>query len=726
MKKIFDPQRISKFISILLIAFLSGTLQNYAATNPTTDGNMRAIALRKLESSLGKIGYRLDSNNDQAHTLFEVIFLNGEHEAASIKKHQLKPNKLKPEGYQIIRKNNKVYVVGGDESGLMYGILDLRDQIEVNKSILNIAEKTENARFHFRAIKFNLPWSSYRQGESLQLHMETVKDTVFWESFLDMMADNRFNALTLWNLHPFTFMIQPEKFPEATQFTGQEFADWQQFWRTLFRMAKERGIETYILNWNIITSPGMTETHNVANYGDDLEWHYGFTPADTSQIIVDYMRESITQVINEYPNLTGLGVSMGERMKMPIDDAMLWVKKTFVEGMRNADRRVKFIHRAPFSIDPEVARNYIESYTDFPDPIIMEFKFNWSHGHSTPNLSITHGGSISDQYWNPKPSNYQMAWTMRNEDFIMLNWGNTDFIREHIAKNGQEFVAGYFVGSETYIPAKEYRMKAGAAYNWKYAYEKQWEFYQMWGRLLYDPELDDSFFIKQFELRYGNEVGGKMFEALRLGSRMPLALASFYKGTWDFTLYCEGFLNGGQLYRNYKEATKAFINIDEMINHPTLDVNYLSIAQFTDRKLQNTPIKDEEITPLQLADDLEENGQKILQLCSEIELSAAKERVNFEIERNDMEAWAHLSLYFAEKLRGGVSLDEAVKTQNKELQKESIIHLERAARHWQNIIDVTSRQYQEVSLLHIKTTKFSWKFFYPQVLKDIEIAKGKL
>ena len=227
----------------------------------------------------------------------------------------------------------------------------------------------------------------------------------------------------------------------------------------------------------------------------------------------------------------------------------------------------------------------------------MEFKFNWSHAHSSPHLSITHGGRIKDQYWNPRPTNYQMAWMMRNEDFIMLNWGNADFIREHIAVNGQDFVAGYFVGSETYIPAKEFRMKAGVPYDWKYAFEKQWEFYQMWGRLLYNPDLPDDFFIDQFALKYGEDVGAKMFEALQLGSRMPLALASFYQGTWDFTLYCEGFLNGGQLYRNYKESTKAFINVEEMITHPTLDQRYLSIDEFTDRKIGNELIREEEITP---------------------------------------------------------------------------------------------------------------------------------
>ncbi|MFY0652571.1 MAG: hypothetical protein JXQ96_11085 [Cyclobacteriaceae bacterium] len=710
-------------ITILLFVVLTPALASNLEVHIEHKSNMLSIALYKLEVSLTNLGHTLNDAKAEESTI--IVLINSEIEKDLLKKYKIKNDNLNSEGYQILRKKENIYLIGGDERGLMYGILDIRDQVEMPQGIKNISEKTENPRFHFRAIKFNLPWSSYRQGESLQLHMETVKDTTFWVDFLDMMVDNRFNALTLWNLHPFTFMIQPKAFPEATQFTGQEFKDWQQFWRTLFRMAKDRGIETYILNWNIITSPQFTEAHDVANYGDDLEWHYGFTPADTSQIIIDYMRESITQVINEYPNLTGVGVSLGERMKMPVADAMQWVKETFVEGIQNADRTARFIHRAPFKVAPEIAREYIESY-EFPEPIIMEFKFNWSHGHSSPDLSITHGGKVKDGYWNPKPPNYELAWMMRNEDFLMLNWGNTDFIRNHISTNGQDFVAGYFVGSETYIPAKEYRMKSGLDYNWKYAFEKQWEFYHMWGRLLYNPDLDDSFFINQFDLKYGKGVGQKMFKALKLGSRMPLALASFYQGTWDFTLYCEGFLNGKQLYRNYKESSKAFINVEEMITHPTLDLSYLNIDTYTNRKLNNELIKEEEVTPLEVTDEMESNAKSVLQLCKELESKATSNKINFQIELNDIKTWAHLSLYFASKVRGGVALDEARKTKNHDLQNQSIQHLKQAVNHWQNIVDITSKQYQDVSLLHIKTTKFSWRYFIPQVKKDIELAMKKL
>jgi hypothetical protein len=84
---------------------------------------------------------------------------------------------------------------------------------------------------------------------------------------------------------------------------------------------------------------------------------------------------------------------------------------------------------------------------------------------------------------NPCP-NYKITWTARNEDFFCLRWGVPGFVRDHIAENSQPYTGGYFIGSETYIPAKDYFTAINGPVNWKYAFERQWLFYKIWGRLL--------------------------------------------------------------------------------------------------------------------------------------------------------------------------------------------------------------------------------------------------
>jgi hypothetical protein len=90
------------------------------------------------------------------------------------------------EGYDL-EVSDGITITGNDPNGTIYGILELTEQIKHARSIDDLKSRHESARFPFRAIKANLPWDSYRRSEALQLHMETMQDISYWESFLDML-----------------------------------------------------------------------------------------------------------------------------------------------------------------------------------------------------------------------------------------------------------------------------------------------------------------------------------------------------------------------------------------------------------------------------------------------------------------------------------------------------------------------------------------------------------
>ena len=311
-----------------------------------------------------------------------------------------------------------------------------------------------------------MPWDSYRRSPALDLHYETCRDTVFWNGFLDMMVENRFNKLTLWNLHPFSFMVKTKKYPEGCSVSDEDLPKWQKFWTTLFKMAKDREIETYLVNWNIFVSAEFAKAHNVCDYC--IQGKHFVPQGDTSAITKDFYKESIRDVLNTYPDLTGLGITLGEGMgNMTAEERQNWILDNYIQGMRMASRKAKFIYRVPLSAGSssggqtsaeteKLTRSTLDTLTCFDGPINIELKFNWSHAYSTPNLVKVHGGKLNDVYWNPLPTNYSLSWMMRNEDFFMLRWGQTDFVRKHIALNVKPHVNGYYVGSETYIPAKDY------------------------------------------------------------------------------------------------------------------------------------------------------------------------------------------------------------------------------------------------------------------------------
>ncbi len=620
---------------------------------------------------------------------------------------------LKPESYILQPAKNKITITGGDETGIIYGSLSLAEDLRNGISLSNIHERSEAPNLQFRAIKFDLPWDTYRHSYALYQHQETCKDLKFWEAFLDMMVENRFNALTLWNLHPYTFLIKPKNFPEASPWNDKEMKQWEKLFHGIFRMAKERGIDTYIMPFNIFVTPEFSKAHNVEMFNLD---HFHFVNADTSEIIKQYTRECVTQMLDEYPNLSGIGLTLGEGMGgMTPQQRESWIKETIIDGMSLANRKSKLIHRIPFSgntgslgatnIEMEqLTRKAIEqeaSMNCFERPIWASLKFNWSHPLSTTKLIKVHGGKIYGTYWNPEPKGYKIIWTARNEDFFCLRWGVADFIRQHIADNTPDYVGGYFIGSETYIPAKDYFTKPGFSINWKYAFQRQWLYYKLWGRLLYNPSTPDSIFRNEFVRRYGKQAA-VLFEACGLAGKTPLRLASSFDCTWDFTLYSEGFMA-----LNPKDKRVEYISVDREINQPPLDTDYVSIVEYVKTISSGGSFGRNKITPLDLAAMLEKDCKKALELVKNINVSG-DDPLMFEIA--DVKTWANLGLFFAEKIKGAVALETYRLNGGEEYKQNSVKHLENALHFWDEIINITSPIYKDMPLVHYSEQDGkSWK-----------------
>ncbi|WP_350128311.1 hypothetical protein [Imperialibacter sp.] len=631
---------------------------------------------------------------------------------------------LKMEGYRIDWNGNQTVISANDFSGARYGLLAFTEEIANGRKPDQIDGRQVNPSMEVRAIKFNLPWDAYRESLSMDYHLSTCRDLKFWEAFLDMMMANRFNQLALYNMHPFQYMVKLPNYPEASPFTDQEMADWQVFWKGLFRMAKERGVEVFIVNWNIVVPESFAKHHGIKALND------------TSQVVLDYTKEAVTTVINTYEDLGGLGVTLADWMtKMTAAEREDWIAETFVAGMKAADRPVKFLHRAVLSGSSNEMRRILDA-ADFQDPVQVEVKFNWSHGHSTPKLLITHAsesGAVNTGYWNPAPENYKIEWMVRNEDFFILRWGEPDFIRSHIKTNTADFMNGYYIGSEGYIPAFEYFTKPEIGRTWNYAFERQWLFYSLWGRLLYDINTPDTVFEEQFNRKYHMDQGRQMLHAYKLVSKMPLRLASFFGSTWDYTLYAEGFMSPvTPPGYGFDDKISFFISLEELMDHKVLDPSYLSIKDYVAIQAEKEKVAENKKTPLDLANELTANATEADML---IETLAAKGSIytsEYNQEIDDLRAWSLLSRYFARKLKAGVYLELFRKTGEAIQKRDAIKALEEALVTWKELSEVTSKNYLEVPYIvggvfgfqDERKDYFSWKSLIPEVERDIEVAKS--
>lgn len=691
------------------------------------------------------VNIRYDNNSDQAkyavRMLEKALIANGyktTDSKADIFISIADDSKLPNEAFAISSAKNRINIKGGGGRGIIYGSFSIIEDLRNGVALSKITSKRETAKLALRAIKYDLPWDTYRHSYSLDQHQETCSDLRYWEAFLDMMAENRLNMLSLWNLHPYTFMIKPKNFPEASPWTDAEMATWKNLFGGIFKMAHERGIETYVIPFNIFVTPEFAKAHNVAM--DNLDHHF-FVRGDTSEIIKRYTRECVIQLLQEYPELTGMGLTLGEGMAgMTPQQREDWMRETIIEGMRLAGRKSKLVHRIPFSgntaslgattiemeqitrkgIEEEASMDFIEG------PVWADLKFNWSHAHSTPKLIKVHGGKLYGTYWDPQPDGYKITWTARNEDFFCLRWGVPDFVREHIQQNSPAYVGGYFIGSETYIPAKDYFTVPGMSVNWKYAFERQWLFYKIWGRLLYNTDTPNDVFRNEFVRRFRKD-GPALYEASTLAGNTPLRLASSFDFTWDFTLYSEGFM---ALDNNVKRVE--YISIDRRINQPPIDSNYVSVKDYVKAIVSDKRFTAEKITPPVLASMLEGDCNKALDLVKDIDTSN-DHTLMYEVA--DIKVWANLGLHLAEKLKGAVALQSYRVNGGEENKKQAVKYLENALQYWNEVVAITRPIYNDMPLVHYSEQdgkhwkendhlRFHWEKLIPDVKRDIETARA--
>ncbi|WP_319501876.1 hypothetical protein [uncultured Draconibacterium sp.] len=694
----------------ILILFFNSCQQKSVGIKIYTDQNVLdelSYAIEKLEShQTGSVGSVTVVTDEQEANLILRLSL------------QYDIDSEKNDGFELSKSDNGYQLSSECSRGLLYGLLDISEQLSNGASWGAIQEKSIRAHHDFRAIKFNLPWYSYRSGENLALHTETCRDLKFWESFLDMMVENKFNALTLWNMHPYMYMVKSESFPKASPFTDAEMAEWKKFWKGLFKMAKDRGVDTYVINWNIFLPEAFSKEYGAADYSSETGAGY-FGEGETNEYIEAYMREMVTLTINKYENLTGIGLTLGERMGgMTSEERKDWVNRTMIAGLKEADRKARLLYRAPLSAGTnsggsvsvtteKLTRDAIENL-DLDDDVWISFKFNWSHGHTSPKLSIVHGGMLTDTYWEPYSEKYKGVWTMRNEDFFVMRWGDPDFIREFLDLNSQKYIGGCIIGSETYIPAKDYFTKEEHR-SWDYAFERQWLFYKVWGNLLYNRNISDSYFIHAIEEKFELEDGKELLEAWKLASKNPNRLASFFGSTWDATVYSEGF----------KTNEGKFIDINTFISRNVLDSSYINIEDFVAESYD----KSTQITPLELAAETEKQSARILEIVKKQRKKGASPEL--EIELTDLEFWANYGFYFAMKVRAGVALESFRKGIDANGQQKAVEILTKGLGYWVKMTELAEK-YNVKEMPYQFDQEFSWRKHIVDAEYDIMIAKDNL
>ena len=693
---------------ILTVSFISANAQKTLIYSEKESGMMQ-FAVSELEKVCKEKGLEFASFSISelnriraAQTSIILINLNNKAVSGIVNKAGIKNiSELKEEGFIIHRTGQdqkKIYILGYDEAGTMYGALEVAEIIKI-KGIEAVQNQLQNPYMKVRGVKFNIPLDmrtpTYTEpSDAAQKNMAEMWNFDFWKEFIDNLARYRYNLISLWNLHPFPSMVKVPEYPDiALNDVLQSTGNWKEnyslngwgfdapeiinsyrvikkmtidekinFWRKVMAYGKQRNVRFYIITWNIFV------------YG--VNGRYGITDRLENPVTTDYFRKSVKQMVLTYPDLAGIGITTGENMyDYTATQKEEWAFATYGQGILDAlkeqpDRKFDFIHRQHQTQAKEIISIFRDVINNKNINFIFSFKYAQAHVYSSVK-QIFHEDFVKDiQSWNMKT-----LWTLRNDDNFYFRWGAPDFVREFIKNMPYEVSEGFYYGSDQWVWGREFLGKYPGIQH-ELEIVKHWYQWMCWGRLGYNPDLSNDRFIGIIQSRFPLIDAQQMFDAWQSASMIYPWVTGFHWGALDFQWYIES----GQSTPFFANTPTGYHDVNRFITLPPhKGTGYISIPDYTKAFLTDAEIKGE--TPLQVADNIIKNSEKALKWADEQSMEMNNE---LRITIDDIKTMARLGKYYGHKIRAATYLSLLRETLQRDWYNKAIEELNASAGYWRH------------------------------------------
>ena len=459
----------------------------------------------------------------------------------------------------------------------------------------------------------------------------------------------------------------------------------------MFQYAEDRGIEIYLFHWNVFTF-GATGKH-------------GITEDQTNDITIDYLRKSVRQALLTYPNIKGIGVTAGENAdnqikgKYSIENFLF---NTYGRGImdvkeQHPDRDIRFIFRRHMTgLGP-----ITEAFSEFTDKFDTSFKYIIGHmyGPRDPKLFDIQFRREVEEFKVP-------CWlNLRNDDMFVLRWGSPDYVRDYLRNMPLDVMPGFYMGSDGYVWGRETIAKNPAMAG-RLEINKHWYRFRMWGELAYNPELGRDYWEGVLEQRFPGVDGKLLYDTWAAISEVVPEINTVCWKPNDAMIAPEGCIDN-----------RGFLTIDRYYFDPGWNKSlprsgYVSVKEWGEAAAAGK--KPEGVTPLQVADRLDEHAAAALEALPKLRKQTG-DNVELKETLNDIECFAHLGRYYADKMRGACKLAAFRQDiSQRQYSLEAVVHLKDAVEEWKAYAVIASSQYKPQ--LMARTHYMDWN----RILKAVE------
>ncbi len=589
----------------------------------------------------------------------------------------------------------KVWVVGRDAVGAMYGVFELAERVKLGERLERLGPVTQKPYLEFRATNpfLSLPYPFTGSFKDWWFLSED-----FWRTYLDMLARARFNWIDLHGMYEikstgfpniFPYFVDSPSFPEAGIDDLQKAANLAMLNKVL-AMAAARGIKiglmSYSASWNV---PGAPK----APY------------PETEENLATYTREVIREMLRKCPGLGMIGFRIGESGK-----SEGFYQQSYLPGITEAGRDTPLYTRT-WGANRAAIMKIGEAY---PGRFIIEIKYNGEHfglPYIVSGGRMATWGHYSYQEYCRPPQAFKIVWQNRaNGTHRLFRWGDPEWAARAAKSCRWDVAVGHCIEAiNSYYPQTDYYHRDEDLKWYRWVVERDWLWYLLWGRLSYDPDLSEAPWLAALSERFGAEAAAPMLRAsARMSRVVPLIYSAHCLGP-DHRNMAPEFETGGPL--------------DKFADVQPLDTFAMqSVREYVQGLVQGR--LSARTTPLQMAKMLQEAGTEALAAVRQAAKVASRGQRELADWETDITCLSYLGGYYASKLRAATYLELYKATRDPAHWERASEFAEAAIANWQNLSTYTDRQYMPfVDRLRMHTEQFQWRNLLPEVEADREVLQ---
>lgn len=628
------------------------------------------------------------------------------------------------EGFVLKKQGNTIFVIGSDASGALYGCMELIDRLKETGKLPAKPDMTQLPEMGMRGACIGLQKTTYLPGRGVYEYPYTPEsfpwfyDKELWIQYLDMLVENRFNTLYLWNGHPFASLVRLPDYPYAVEVDDVTFEKNSELFSFLTAEADKRGIWIVQMFYNIIISKPFAEKHQLATQDRSRR----IVP-----LIADYTRKSIAAFIENYPHV-GLLVTLGEAMGN-INDEVQWFTETIIGGVKDGLQALGRTDEPPIVLrahDTDGKRVMNAALPLYQNLYTMS-KYN---GESLTTYEPRDS-------WETIPKELSQLGSMHISNVHILanlepfRYGSPDFIQKSVrAMRDIQGAKGLHLYPQT------------SYWDWPYTadnslprlngMDRDWIWYKAWARYAWNPDRNRAqevtYWTNKLNRFYGCRKGEHILTAYEeTGEIAPKLLRTF--GISDGnrqTLLLGMFM--GQLVNPHKY--NVYSNFWTS-SGPLKEV----LIEYAEKEYKGEPHVGE--TPPQIIDEVVRHGALAVAAMKKIpESSVTQNKDEFLRLKNDVGCYDAFANCFAEKVKAAMLVLRYKYSNDLRDLEAALPHLEKSLEYFIRLTDLTKDTYLYANSMQTQQRRIpisgaggknkTWEELLPHYLIEVENFKRNI